>query len=121
MKVWGREPALWLGLVAASVKMVAAFWIHLNVEQQAVLNAAAAALLGLIVAFMVRDGIQAGVLGLAQSVLALGVGFGLDVSAENQAVLMSFVGMAAAMFVRTQASAPVPVQDGSVLDGETVG
>lgn len=111
MKWFGREPALFLALFAAAVKMLAAFWIDLTVDQQAVLNAAAAAIVGLIVAFMVGDGIQAAILGFAQAALALGIGFGLHMTADNQAVLMSFVAVAVSMFVRTQVTAPVPVQD----------
>lgn len=111
MKLFGREPALWAALAAAAIKLIAAFWILLSVDQQSALNAVVAGVLGLIVAFVVRDGIQAAVLGFAQAALALGIGFGLHMSADNQAVIMSFVAVAVGMFVRTQAGAPVPVQD----------
>jgi hypothetical protein len=113
MKLFGREPALWAALIAAAIKLVAAFWIHLSTDQQSALNAIVAAALGLIVAFAVRDGIQAAVLGFAQAALALAIGFGLHVGADDQAVIMSFVAVAVGMFVRTQATAPVPVQDGA--------
>ncbi len=111
MKLFGREPALWAALASAGIKLVAAFWIDLTADQQAALNAITAAVLGLIVAFMVRDGIQAAVLGFAQAALALAVGFGLHMDATDQATLMSFVAVAVGMFVRTQVTAPVPVQD----------
>jgi asparagine N-glycosylation enzyme membrane subunit Stt3 len=111
MKIFGREPALIAALFAAAIKLVAAFWIHLNVDQQSALNAVVAAILGLIVAFTVGDGIQAAVLGFAQAALALAIGFGLHMTADNQAVLMSFVAVAVGMFVRTQVQAPVPPQD----------
>lgn len=104
-----REPALYLTLVATAVRLVAAFWINLSGEQQAVLNAAATAVAGLVVALWVRrDGQVAALLGVVQAVLALAVGFGADLSAEAQAVIMSFVGAAVAMFVRTQVDAPTP-------------
>src|SRR3982751_2466772 len=89
-----RDPALWLTLVATAVRLASAFVFHLTGEQQAVLNAAATALAALIVA-------------VGQALLALAIGFGLNVSAENQAVIMSFVGAIAAAFIRTQVVAPV--------------
>jgi len=103
-----RDPALYLTLFATVVRLAAAFVFHLTDGQQAVLNAAATALAGLIVALVVRhDGQVAAILGVAQALLALAIGFGLNVSAENQAVIMSFVGAVAAAFVRTQATAKV--------------
>lgn len=111
MKVLGREPALWLALAAAAIKLIAAFWIALTVDQQSALNAIVAAVIGLVVAIAVRDGIQAAVLGFAQAALALAIGFGLHMTADKQAVIMSFVAVAVGMFVRTQAQAPVAAHE----------
>ena len=106
-----RDPALYLTAFATLVRLVAAFGLNLSDGQQAVLNAVATAVAGLIVAIVVRrDGQIAAILGLIQAGLALAVGFGADLSAETQAVIMSFVGAAAAMFVRTQATAPVTAE-----------
>lgn len=103
-----RDPALYLTLFATAVRLVAAFWLDFTDAQQAVLNAAATAIAGLIVAVWVRrDGQVAALLGVVQAILALAVGFGLDISAEGQAVIMSFVGAAVAMFVYTAVTAPV--------------
>lgn len=108
MRIFGRDPALWLGAASVVVKLVAAFWVDLTVDQQSGLNAVAAALVGLIIASVVRDGQVAAILGLAQAMLALAIGFGLDVGAEHQAVIMSFVGMVVTAFTRTQVTPPVP-------------
>jgi hypothetical protein len=102
-----REPAIYLTLFATAVRLLGAFVIQLTDGQQAVLNAAAAAVAALIVAFVVHDGQVAAILGLAQGLLALAVGFGLNIDADHQAVIMSFVGAAVAMFIRTQVVAPV--------------
>lgn len=103
-----RDPALWLGLIAALVSIVSSFVFPLSVDQQAVLNAVAVALAGLATAFFVRrDGQAAAIVGLAQAVIACGLGFGLDVSPEGQAAIMALVSTAAAMFVRTQVVASV--------------
>ena len=107
-RIFGREPALWLGLFAITLKALSAFAFHATVDQQAIVNAVAAAAVGLFVALMTRDGVVAALLGMVQAVIALGVGFGLHVSADTQAVLMSFAAAVVAMFVRTQVIAPVP-------------
>lgn len=105
---FSRDPALWMTLIATAVRLAAAFLFHLTGEQQAVVNAAVTALASLVVAVVVRrEGQVPAILGFAQALLALAVGFGLHVSAENQAVIMSFVGTLAAAFTRTQVVAPV--------------
>lgn len=105
--IFGREPALWLALVAVAVKLATAFGLNLSTDQQAVINAVAAAAAGLIVAVMVHDGLSAAVLGFLQAGIALAVGFGLHLAADQQAVIMSFAAAVIAMFVRTQVTAPV--------------
>jgi len=108
MKIFNREPALWLGLVAIAVKLLAAFGMDVTADQQAVINAVAAALVGLILAVMAHDAIGAAVLGFAQAALALAVGFGLDWSAEQQAVVLAAAAAVVAMWDRTQITAPAP-------------
>ena len=106
-KILGREPALWAALTSAVIYLVGAFFVHLSDGQESVLIAVAAAVLGLIVAGMTHDGLSAAILGLAKAGIALALGFGLKISADQQAVILSFVATAVAMFVRTQATAPV--------------
>lgn len=108
MKIFGREPAAVLAFVAVAIKLIAAFGVNLSSDQQAVLNAVAAAAVGLLVAFMAHDALAAPLYGLAQAALALAVGFGLHWSADQQAVVLSFVQVAVAMFVRTQVTAKTP-------------
>ncbi|MFF0295540.1 hypothetical protein ACFYST_06015 [Kitasatospora sp. NPDC004614] len=107
-RILGREPALWLALVAVAVKLGAAFGLRVTDDQQALVNAAAAALVGLVVALVVHDGRGAAVLGLVQAALALAVGYGLHWSADQQAVALSAVAAVVAMWTRTQVTAPVP-------------
>lgn len=107
-KIFGREPALWLALVAVAVKLSTAFGLDLTSDQQAVVNAVAAALVGLAVAVMVHDGIGAAVIGAVQAAVALAVGFGLHWSPDQQAVVLSSASALVAMWTRTQVTAPVP-------------
>jgi hypothetical protein len=106
-KILGREPALWAGLANAAIYLVGAFLVSLSDDQESMLIAVVAALLGLVVAAMTHDGLSAAILGFAKAGVALALGFGLKLSAEQQAVILSFAAAAVAMFVRTQATAPV--------------
>lgn len=106
-KIFGREPALWLALVAAGVSLLSAFVVNVSTDQQAVINAVAVAVVGVITAVVARDGVSAAVLGLVQAAVALAVGFGLHLSGNEQAIAMSFAAAVVGMFVRTQVAAPV--------------
>lgn len=105
--IFGREPVLWLTLVAVAVKFVSAFWVNVSTDQQAVINAAAAALVGLLIALSVHDGVGAAVLGLVQAGVALAIGFGLHWSPDQQAIVMSAAAALIGMFTRTQVTAKV--------------
>jgi hypothetical protein len=107
-RIFGRDPALLLTLIATAVRFLGAFVVDLNTDQQAVLNAVATAAAALYVAWRVHDGQVAAILGFAQALLALAIGFGLRIDAEHQAVIMSLIGAAVAAYVRTQVTAPVP-------------
>ncbi|WP_329133296.1 hypothetical protein OG552_15510 [Streptomyces sp. NBC_01476] len=108
MKIFGREPALWLALVAVAVKLATAFGLDLTNDQQAVINAVAAAVVGVLVAFSVHDGINAAILGLVQAGLALAAGFGLHWTPEQQSTVLSLTAAVVAMWTRTQVTAKVP-------------
>jgi len=117
VKIFGREPALILGLIAAAIQLFSAVILPLSVEQQGVLNAVAVAVLGLATAIAVSsDKAAPAVVGLVQAVLACALAFGLALSPETQGAIMAFTSAAVAMFVRTQVGAPVTA---SVADGKT--
>jgi len=109
-KILGREPAMWLMLVSVIVKGATAFGLDLSTDRQAVINATAAAVVGLVVAAIVHEGAVAAILGLAQAGLALSVGFGAHLSADRQAAVMAAVAIAVGMYTRTQVTAPVPAK-----------
>lgn len=115
MKIFGREPALLLGLVASAVQLFSAIVLPLTVEQQGVLNAVAVAIVGVVTAVAVSsEKGAAAVVGLAQAVLALALAFGWAASPEVQGAVMAFVTAIASAYVRTQVSAPVSA---AVADG----
>lgn len=108
IKVFGREPTAWLTLLAVVVKLVAAFGLDVSADQQAAINAVAAAAMGVLIAALVHDGIGAAIISFAQAGLALAIGYGLDWSADRQAIVMAAVTVVVGMWDRTQVTAPVP-------------
>jgi hypothetical protein len=108
-KIFGREPALWLAVVAAAVQLVAYWVFPLTDAQQGVINAVATALFGTITAFAVSA--EKGVpflLGLLQALIALALAFGLKLDPGAQVAIMAFATTVASFITRTQVVAPVP-------------
>ena len=106
-KIFGREPALWAGLINVAVYMLGADVFHLSMKHEAVVIAVAAAVLGFLVSLSTHDGVSAAILGLVKAVIALSLGYGLKVSPDTQALVLSVAATFSSMFVRTQATAKV--------------
>ncbi|CUW31798.1 hypothetical protein [Streptomyces reticuli] len=117
MKIFGREPAAWAALASITLQAIGAFVADFDAETQAWVNAVVLAVLGLIVAVMVHDGIIAAITGLAQAVLTLAAGLGLDWSAEKQALILSLITAVAQFAVRQVVTAPVPPQPAVARSG----
>lgn len=103
-----RDPALITAFVTAGAQLLFAFLTSLTDDQVSLLNGAAAALGGVLVAVIViRDRLVPAILGFAQAALAAAVGFGLSWTPEQVSLVTAFAAIAVAMFVRTQVTAPV--------------
>jgi hypothetical protein len=113
--IFGREPAVWLALIAALVQGVSGFFFELTDTQQGVINAVAIALAGFITAWAVKgDALLPALLGIVQAVLALGVAFGAHWSPDKQSLVLILVSAAFTAFVRQQVVAPVNAAGQSV-------
>ncbi|MCX4571534.1 hypothetical protein OOK48_35020 [Streptomyces viridodiastaticus] len=109
MKIFGREPVLLLGFVAVTLKLASAYGWDVSAEQQAVIMAVLSGVVALVEAVVLRTGAAAAaIVNLAQGVLALFLGFGLEMSAEQQALWMLVVEGAVALMLRREVTAPVP-------------
>lgn len=108
MKIFGREPVVILAFVYALISAASVFLFHWSTDQVALVNAGAAAVIGIIVAITVHDGVQAAFLGVIKALLSIALGFGLHLSPEAQFVVMLLANTGSALFVRTQVTAPVP-------------
>lgn len=102
-----REPAITAtSLLAPLVGMIVLLVAGLSAEQQAVWNAVAVAVAGLITAaIVIRERLAPAIMGLAQAVLALLAVYGFGLSAEQSTGVMAFVAVAVGAYVRTQVSA----------------
>lgn len=120
MKLFGREPALILAVIASAIMMIATFVYPITSDQQGALNAVAMAAVGALTAWTVaEDGGLALVVGLAKAVMALAISFGLHWVPETQAVVMGFVTVIAQLFVRQNVVAPIRA-DGTMAVGKTL-
>lgn len=107
-RIFGREPALLLGFAAAALKLLTAFGLDVSATQQAVINTALAAAVGVWLAVVAKNGaLGAALIQFAQAVMAAFVGFGLDWSTDRQGYVMAAIAALLALFERTQITAPV--------------
>lgn len=108
-KVFGREPAMWLAFLGADWQVVSAFGLHFGAETQAVVTAVVAAVLGLIVAVHVHDGIISAVNGFVVAAVSAVSYYAMHWDAAGQAKLVGAVMIVFTFFfVRQNVTSPVP-------------
>jgi hypothetical protein len=104
------EPALWLGLFSGALQLAAAFFLPWPDETVAVVNAAAAALVGVWIAFTTKSNdnggsVKAAILGAGQALITLALVFGWHATDKQTAAIMMFLTLATGVFIR-QTSKP---------------
>ncbi|MGH2595791.1 MAG: hypothetical protein ACRDH7_07485 [Actinomycetota bacterium] len=103
MKLFGKEPAAWVGLIEATLALaVAVGWLTWTREQTALVLAVVVAVFGVVTAYLTKDTLLGVLVGLTKAVIALVIGFGLTLSPELTAALIAFVTIAVSFFQRTQ-------------------
>lgn len=108
MKIFGREPVYILAVIAVTLKLAAAYGLNVSDAQQTLINTLLACVVAAVSAVVLKTGAAgAAILQLAQAALALFVGFGLDMSATEQAGWMSLVSAVLAVVAHNQVEAPV--------------
>ncbi|MGW7435721.1 hypothetical protein [Streptomyces sp. NPDC054849] len=119
MRIFGREPVYILAVIAVALKLAAAYGLDVSETQQTLINTALACTVAVASAVVLKTGAAgAAVLQLAQAALALFVGFGLDMSATEQAGWMSLVTAVLAVVSHGQVEAPVsrlPIEQSSPI------
>lgn len=107
MKIFGREPVYLLGAIAIALKLASAYGLDVSADQQTLINTFLSCIVAVVSAVVLRTGaVGAAILQLSSAGLALFIGFGLDLSAEQQAGWMSLVAAVLALFEHREVSAP---------------
>jgi hypothetical protein len=101
MKIFGREPAAYAGILQGVLGVLLAFGLFgLDNEKVALVQAASAALFAAVSAYFTKTVSTAVVVAAAQAVLALLVGFGLDLQPDQTAAIIAALQVALAGFLR---------------------
>ncbi|MFG3136144.1 hypothetical protein ACGFZA_07960 [Streptomyces sp. NPDC048211] len=123
MRLFGREPVYILAFIAIVLKLGAAYGLDVSDTQQTLINTVLACAVAIASAVVLRDGaVGAAIVNFAQAALALFLGFGLDLSAQEQAGWMALVSGAVALWEHREVTAPVsstPMERTSPLKGST--
>lgn len=104
MKLFGREPAVWVGVIEAALALAVVFGLGLSNQNAALIVGAVAAGFGVVTAYYTRDAMLGYAVGFAKALVAVGVGFGLDLTTEQTGALLAFVAVGVGFFQRTQTS-----------------
>ncbi|MGW2594740.1 hypothetical protein ACWCXC_31360 [Streptomyces sp. NPDC001515] len=109
MKIFGREPVTILGAIAVLLKLLAGYGVEVSETQQTLINTFLACAVAVASAVVLKTGaVYAALLQLASAGLALFVGFGLDMTATQQAGWMALVSAALVVIERPAVQAPLP-------------
>lgn len=102
--IFGREPAVWIGLIESAIALAVAVGLRLSTDQVAAILAVVTAGFGVYVAYVTNETMLGVVVGLTKAVLALAIGFGLHLSPELTGAIIAFVTMGLSMFNRQNTS-----------------
>ncbi|GGP66998.1 MULTISPECIES: hypothetical protein [Streptomyces] len=109
MRIFGREPVTILGATAVLLKLLAGYGIQVSETQQTLIDTFLACAVAVASAIVLKNGaLYAALLQAASAGLALFVGFGLDMTTEQQAGWMAFVSAVLIVIERPAVEAPVP-------------
>jgi hypothetical protein len=110
MKIFGREPVYILAFIAVALKLASAYGLDVSAEQQGAIMAVLSLIVAVVSAIVLRTGaVGAAVINLAQGALALFLAFGVDLSAEQQAMWMALIESVVALWIREKVVAPVTI------------
>ena len=122
MKIFGREPTLWLAVIYAVVTVVGTAGLaHLAPEQAGLVNAAIAAIVGAINAWVVRPISPVAFTYAIAALVALGNSYGLVIPDTTLAAINGLVIPALALLSRGQVSpAETPLTRPTTADEKAV-
>ena len=116
-KVFGREPAAIVALIEGVIALLVSLNLGLDAEHAALVVAVVTALGGVVSGWATVDTRLGLVTGLAKSVLALAVGYGLQVPEGAQAALLALIPLVFGAWQRTQTSPDPRILGKAALKG----
>ena len=106
--IFGREPAAWVGLIEGVVGFIillpVASALNIGPEWAVLFMAVVSSLAGLYTAWATKDTFLGAITGFAKAAIGLGAYYGLNLTPELQASLMSLVALLVGFWQRTQTS-----------------
>jgi hypothetical protein len=100
--IFGRDPAVWVGLIQAALTLAAALWLDWSNEQVGAVVLVVVLVGDGFVAWVTHDTMLGVVVGLVKALAGAALAFGYEVSAETLAAVVSFVTVGTSFFQRTQ-------------------
>lgn len=108
MKIFGREPVAILAFIAVAIKLSSAYGWDVSAEQQAAIMVVLSCAVAIAEAFILKNGAAfAAIVNFGHAGIALFLAFGLNMTAEEQALWMLAIEGLVAFFVRREVTAPV--------------
>jgi hypothetical protein len=117
MKIFGKEPAFFVGVIEAVILVLVTF--GLPHDAAAVIATLTVAIGGVLTAIAAKDTLLAALIGLTKAVIVLVVFLGYDISDESTAAIIGLLTLILGGYLRTQTSStdtPISAQsDGASL------
>jgi hypothetical protein len=108
IKIFGREQAVYLALVAGVFQVVSAYGFDASGKFQGIATAVVVFVFAVALAVSSGDGLIALASGVVVAAGALFAAFGLDWAAEHQANVLGLITVFGAFWLRGRVTAPVP-------------
>lgn len=108
MKIFGRELAVWLAVIAAVFQVVTSFGLDRDGHFQGIATAIVVFVFGVYTAIRSGDGIIAMATGVVTALFSLFAAFNLEWSAERQGYIIGAITLLLSFWVRGKIVASVP-------------
>ncbi|NJP24476.1 hypothetical protein FLW53_09690 [Microbispora sp. SCL1-1] len=111
MKIFNREPAVWVYAVNSLVALLVAFGLNLSQEQTGAITTIATGVLAAVVAVLTRPFVVSALTGAVGTVLTAVAAFGLELSSDQIGAFVTALGVVLSLVLRmnvTPAADPAP-------------
>lgn len=103
-KIFGTEPALIGGVIAAAIALAVSFGLPVSNDQVGLIMAVVTVVLGAVTAYLTTGTFLSYVVAVTKAVLALAVGFGAHLSTDNTGAIIAFITVALSLYNRSNNS-----------------